>query len=683
MSRLVAAGPVVLVLEDLHWADPTSLHVTEHLARLAPGRPLLLLATSRPEAGTVLDHSRRVTLRPLSSGAERDLARSLLGEAASQDVLETVLTNTEGNPLFLEERLSALLETGALVHGDAGWRIGEAAGPETPRVLERLVRSRVDRLTPMARDIVRTASVLGAEFPLSLLTAVMATDGPLGPAVAELCDKDLVREISSGADPVFRFRHAVIQEATYDGLLRTERRLLHGRAAWALEAASADRTEEVAAVLGRHFAAAGEAERALEYLELAGDHATDAFANDEAIASFRAALTEAGILVEAGELPVAAATRIHAKLANVLWRTARRGEAREAFNDGLRLADADADPDAVLLRAHLLTRLGRLEMAEHRYDDAASAFDAAEALLGTDPMAEDDAVVDQWLEMMLDGRADLYALRKEHDLALATLEVARPVLEARGTPARKYSFYHVLAIGRVIGNRHRVDEVDIANIRISAAAAAQYDDDKDIGYGELFLGWMLWLHGDLAAAQEHLEKSLALAERIGEALLLSESLVKLALTALRRHDTQAVRPLAQRAVAAAGAMDSSHRADAKACLAWLAWQDGRPHDVIRLSEELAKYAELGAPDAYHVAAGVTAYKWIYLWPLIAARLDAGDVAAAVAAGRQLLDPAQLWLPDELDSAVVAACQAWDEGEPEASRAQLTAALTLAYELRYF
>jgi adenylate cyclase len=686
ISRLMAGGPVILVLEDLHWADPTSLHFTEHLARLTRGRPLLLLATSRPEAAMALDQSRQITLRPLSGTAERGLARSLLGEAASEEVLETVLTNTEGNPLFLEERLSALLETGALVHGDAGWRIGEAAGPETPRVLERLVRSRVDRLTPMARDVVRTASVLGAEFPLSLLTAVMATDGPLGPAVAELCDKDLVREVASGADPVLRFRHAVIQEATYDGLLRTERRLLHGRAAWALEAASADRTEEVAAVLGRHFAAAGEAERALEYLELSGDHATGAFANNEAIASFRAALAEAGDLREAGELPAAAATRIQAKLANVLWRTARRGEARQAFTEGLRLADAAADADAanadaVLLRAHLLTRLGRLEMAERRYDAAATAFDAAEALLGTDPMTEDDAVVDQWLEMMLDGRADLYALRNEHDLALATLEVARPVLEARGTPPRKYSFYHVLAIGRVIGNRHRVDDTDIANVRISASAAAQCDDEKDTGYGEFFVGWMLWLHGDLAAAQEHLEKSLALAERIGEAVLLGESLVKLALTALRRHDTEAVRPLAQRAIAAADAMDSSDSgADAKACQVWLAWQDGRPHDVIRLSEELA---ELGTANTYHVAAGITPHKWIYLWPLIAARLDAGDVAAAVAAGRQLLDPAQLWLPDELDSAVGAACRAWDEGEPETSRARLTAALTLAYELRYF
>jgi adenylate cyclase len=677
ISRLVAAGPTVLVLEDLHWADPTSVHLTRQLARLTVGRPLLLLATSRPDAGAGPERSlpvRQVTLGPLPGEAERELARSLLGEAVSQEVLDLVLRSTEGNPLFLEEWFSSLRETGGLVREQGVWQVGQAMGPETPQVLERLVRSRVDRLTPMARDVVLAASVLGAEFSLSLLTAVCAADEPLGSAVDELCAKDLLREIASGPDPILRFRHALLQEATYNGLVRAERRLRHGRAAWALEVASGDRLEEVAAVLGRHFAAAGEAERALEYLELAGDHATAAFANDEAIASFRAALVVAG---EQHPPMATAAVRINAKLANVLWRTARRGPARDAFEQALSLADA-AD---VLSRAHLLTRLGRLEMAEHRYDAAASAFDVAEALLGSNPIAEDDAIVDQWLELMLDGRADLHAMRNEPELAQAALDAARPVLEARGTPARKCSFYHVLAIGQVIRNRFRVDETDIANIQISAAAAAQGDDDKDIGYATFFVGLLLWLHGDLAAAHEQLEQSLALAERIGEAVLLGESLLKLAFIALQRNDTQAVRSLVHRAMAAAEAMASPNGvADAKACLAWLAWQDRDPQDVIALAEQIAG---LAAMTTYHVTAGVTPHKWIYLWPLMASHLDAGNVAEAVTAGRQLLHPAQQRLPDDLESAVTTACQAWDQGEREMSRDKLIAALALAHDLRYF
>ena len=128
-----------------------------------------------------------------------------------------------------------------------------------------------------------------------------------------------------GSAGTFRFRHALIQEATYLGLLRPERRALHARAAAALEAASRDRLPEVAAVLGRHYATAEDAERAVRYLELAGDHATDAFANYEAISSFNAAL--AVTRRQPGTMD-ADAVRLHAKLASVLWRIARRERGR-------------------------------------------------------------------------------------------------------------------------------------------------------------------------------------------------------------------------------------------------------------------------------------------------------------------------------------------------------------------
>jgi len=107
-----------------------------------------------------------------------------------------VLTNVEGNPLFLEERLHSLLETTALVREQGTWRVRTRTGPQVPQVLERLVRSRVDRLSVAAREVVCPASVLGAEFPLSLLTAVCAAAGPVGPAVGELCARDHLQEVA-------------------------------------------------------------------------------------------------------------------------------------------------------------------------------------------------------------------------------------------------------------------------------------------------------------------------------------------------------------------------------------------------------------------------------------------------------------------------------------------------------
>ncbi len=681
VSRLVATDPAVLVLEDLHWADPTSLRLTLDLARLAPGRRLLVLATSRPEAGPDLaglgrsvaagPSVHRIVLGPLPGAAEKELARSLMGDAASREVLDAVLASVDGNPLFLEERLTSLLETGALVREQGVWRISATAGQQVPQALERLVRSRVDRLSPAARDAVRPASVLGTEFGFSLLTAVCAADEPLGPALAELCARDLLQEVAERPEPVYRFRHALIQEATYNGLLRAERRLLHGRAAWALEAASQGRMGEVAAVLGRHFAAAGEAARALRYFEMAGDHATAAFANDEAVASFRSALAIAAEQRPSAEAMTDAAVDLQAKLANVLWRTARRGQAREAFAAALRLAGSGD----TLRRAHLQTRLGRLEAADLRYEAAAAAFDAAEALLGQDPGEMDAATAGEWLEMMVDGRAALYIMRNEPELGLATLAAARPVLEARGSPARKYSFYVHLAMGRVMRNRYRVEEADIATMRESLAAAAQGDEEKDVGYATFFLGLTLWLQGDLTAAQEHMERALAMAERIGESILLGQSLLGLALTALRRHDAEAVRALTPRAVEAAPHMASSeYLAGAKACLAWLAWQDRRPDDVITLSGQIAELiagtARLGS---YH---GL-----VHGWPLIAVHLEAGHVAAAVAVSRQIPQYVP-WLPGDLESALAEARQAWDQGQAGLAGERLAAAIALARDLSY-
>ncbi len=473
ITRLVAAAPAVLVLEDLHWADPTSLRLTADLARLAAGRRLLVLATSRPDTGPDLESLedelttgppvRRISLGPLPGAAEEELARSLIGDGASREVLDAVLASADGNPLFLEERLTSLLETRALRKDQGVWRMAQTAGPQLPQVLERLVRARVDRLSPAARGAVRPASVLGTEFPFSLLAAVCAADEPLEPALAELCARDLLAEVTRHPEPIYRFRHALIQEATYNGLLRAERRLLHGRAAWALEAAADGRAEEVAAVLGRHFAAAGETARALRYYELAGDHATAAFANDEAIASFRAALA----LVPG---PDEAAVELRAKLANVLWRTGRRDQAREAFTEALRFT-GDGD---TLRRAHLYTRLGRLYAADLDFDAAGAAFDAAEPLLGDDPGHQDEHAADQWLELMVDGRAALHSMRNEPEPALAILEAVRPVLEARGNPARRCSFYLHLTLARVTLNRYRVDETDIATMRESRDRRARH-----------------------------------------------------------------------------------------------------------------------------------------------------------------------------------------------------------------
>ena len=359
-----------------------------------------------------------------------------------------------------------------------------------------------------------------------------------------------------------------------------------------------------------------------------------------------------------------------AKLANVLWRTGRRGQAREAFRAALR-AVAAGD---TLRRAHLLTRLGRLEVADNHFDAAWAAYDAAEELLAGNPEGMDTATAEEWLELMVDGRACQYTTEHQPERALATLAAVRPVLD-RGSPARKHSYYMHLVMARVARNGFQVDEADLADLRRGVAAAAEGDEEKDVGYATFFLGRFLVLHGDLADAQDYLEQSLAMAERIGETILLGQSLLGLAMTALRRHDTAAVRALVPRVLAEAESMASpDYLAGVKACLAWLAWQDRHPDDVIKLAEEIATLTT-GTPDA-----GLY-YGPVHLWPLAAVHLEAGHLAEAVAATRRLADHSQL--PADLEATLTAASQAYDQDQPGLARDRLTVALDLARDLGYF
>jgi class 3 adenylate cyclase/tetratricopeptide (TPR) repeat protein len=680
VSRLSAYGPTVLVLEDLHWADPTSVRLTEEIAGLVREGPLLVLLTHRPEPDPgvatledALAHDealtlRRVELAPLSESDERELARSFLGDEVPEEVVEAVCKGVEGNPLFLEERLSSLVETGAIFRDDLLWRLDPNVRGEVPEALERLIRSRVDRLGPLAHNAVVAASVLGVEFGLSALRAVTDLDGQLEDVVAELCTAGLLAEVPRQPERAYRFRHALMQEATYKGLLRAQQRQLHARVAWSVEESSSDRLEEVAALLGHHYAAAGESHRAVHHLGVAGDHAASVFANEEAISSYREALS---ILAEDPSGTDSASVELRAKLAEVLWRTGRHDESREMFDEALNLVD----PEESLLAARLQVRLGRMEINAHRYDPAVAAFDAAEALLGEDPGGQDQARVDLWLELQLNGRAQLHYWRNEPALGMAVLEASRPAVETRGSVDQKKTFYDSLVMQQLRETRYRVDDEILVNERAALAAAEELCGERDLAWAFFMMGFCLLWRGELVEARERLEMALAGAERTGDVLLRVRALCYLNVAALRSHDADTVRRLAPQAMAAGeAAAYPEYVAAAKATLAWLAWQEDRSEDVVRLGEEALQLW----------GTTIVSYSWYWpcLWPMIAVRLRSGQIAEAIDAGRQLLAPPQQRLPHDLESLLQEAGAAWDQNENRVASDKLAEALQLAVTLGY-
>ena len=675
ISRLLLHGPTVLVLEDLHWADPTSLRLTEELSSLTNGGPLLLVLSRRPEPDpgvSALEASlgaerdlmvRKLELAPLSQAAERDLARALLGEGTPDDVADTVSKGAEGNPLFLEERLSSLLETHALVKAeDGGWRLDRRVPGELPEALERLVRSRVDRLGPGSHEAIVGASVLGPEFSLSALRTVTDLNGGLVPALSELCSAGLLSELRKRPEATYRFRHGLIQEATYQGLLRAQRRRLHARAAWGLEEASAGHLEEAAGLLGHHYAMAGEPERATHYLGLAGDHAASVFANEEAIASYRWALELLG-----GDpvAPVSRAAEFWLKLGDIFLRTGRLAEARPALQEAASLSFHSAP----VLAARAYCSLGQVETGDHRHEEAFAALDAAAELLEASADKNADDWVGTWLDVQF-ALAGVHYWRNEPELQAAVLARVRPVVEARGTARQKTHFYTSVGIQRFRASRYLVDESILADVRSGWAAAVEGGLENEFYVARFEVGFALLWRGDLIGAQAELEGALAVTRRAGDKPMELRCLTYLACARLRQHDVAAVKEMApQNEELARAFVFPEYVGMARAMLSWVTWKEGRFAEAELLGQE--------ALEKWRTGAAHYPFYWVALWPLMAVRHAGGRYEEAVAAARELLSPDQMRLPLELETTVDSAVAAWDSRQPEVARDRLGRALRLA------
>jgi class 3 adenylate cyclase/predicted ATPase len=281
MTAWVLAGarsqPVVLVFEDLQWADPTSLDLLRALAERGGQVPLFLIATSRPEfhpSWGMRAHHSAISLAPL----KRAQVYQMVGELASRhalpkDVVDGVSERTGGVPLFVEEVTRLLLERGV-----------EGGAQAIPPTLQQSLAARLDRLGA-AREIAQIGAVLGRDFAYALLRDVAQTDETaLQASLDRLADADLLLFVE-GAPPQasYRFKHALIQDAAYDSLLKSRRQSLHRRAAELLRD-DPERATAAPELIANHFTQAGLYDLAIEWWGKAGDQALRRSAFQEAIA---------------------------------------------------------------------------------------------------------------------------------------------------------------------------------------------------------------------------------------------------------------------------------------------------------------------------------------------------------------------------------------------------------------
>lgn len=372
-EALATPRPLVLVFDDIHWAEPTFFELIEHIADRAIDIPIMLLCAARPELlesratwGGGKLNSTTILLDPLAAIETDQLVQNLLGETElSPEVRQRIVETAGGYPLFAEEIISTLIDDESLVReGDRWVAATDLANVSIPSTITALLAARLDRLDPEERSVLERASVVGRDF--YALEVATLSPHEVGKAIEDhllsLVRKELVRPAASKLpeEDAYRFRHMLIRDAAYDAMAKSTRADLHERYADWLDGRAGDRMDEYGEVIAYHFERAhrlreevGPADaRLLELSRRAAGHLASAGRRAHERGDMAACANLLGRAV--GLLPTTDESRtgLLSELAEALWQNGELGQVESLYRERLAAARATGD-DVVSARVEL------------------------------------------------------------------------------------------------------------------------------------------------------------------------------------------------------------------------------------------------------------------------------------------------------------------------------------------
>jgi tetratricopeptide (TPR) repeat protein/class 3 adenylate cyclase len=270
LMAAAARVPLLVLLEDWHWADDASREVLHRVSEVVDSHPITVVVTTRPEPGILAELAAKgtvVRLDPLERSAAAILLRALLRtERVSEDLVSRVQERTGGNPFFLEQVAHTLHEEGALVTTRGETVLArDVEGLRLPATVQAVIRARLDRLDGDAREVLRVASVIGREFERGLLIAAVPSHIDTPQSLERLRAAALIQQVRVVPEPVYRFKHVLTQEVAYGSFLEHQRKTAHGAIGRALEREGAGGLDEQAEALAHHFGEAESWPEAIDY----------------------------------------------------------------------------------------------------------------------------------------------------------------------------------------------------------------------------------------------------------------------------------------------------------------------------------------------------------------------------------------------------------------------------------
>jgi class 3 adenylate cyclase/tetratricopeptide (TPR) repeat protein len=533
----VASRPLVLFLDDLHWADPTSLELLTSLLPLVNSRPLMIIAAFRPRRqepswvyheATERDHHfhyQAISLSPLDPDQSRQLVAGLLEvEDLPEQVRQTILDKSEGNPFFVEEIIRSLLDAELVIREDGHWRatqeIRDVAIPDT---LVGVINARLDRLDEECRQITQAAAVLGRDFSFQVLNDVTErSPDALEPALVDLQRREIVWEKSRFPQRTYSFKHALTQQAAYDSILLSNRRELHRRAAESLAILDPEQVGE----LGRHCLQSRQPAKAMRYLVEAGDRAARSYATTEAIDYYNQALE-----LEADVDDFSFVRRAYEGLGSVLAFANRIPETVEAYQTLLALAEDEGDVAAQISALNKLAstaalRMGQFQEADQYLSRAAALAGRHEEQSGAAEMnlircqmctaqADFEGVIDHMSELTAIGQE----LGSKEYMTMGLEHVASSLMYLTRFEEAQEAADEALRLSREIGDREHeagllattlpmlaIRNGDFATAKENLAAGIRIGNKIGALFPQVFGNW---IQGELASWQGDYEHSMS------------------------------------------------------------------------------------------------------------------------------------------------------------------------------
>jgi DNA-binding SARP family transcriptional activator len=668
--------PLLLLLEDLQWCDRETLEWLHYLLRFDSPARVLVIGTVRPEEVATAHplesllktlrsgrHVAEILLLPLNAAETASLAAHIAGRDLDEQMAADLYRDTEGNPLFIVETLR--------MSGGKSKRMARGDRVALPSRIQAVIAARLAHLSPLGHELASLAAVLGRAFTFQVLTQASPLDeDALVLGLDELWQRRIIRE--QGAE-AYDFSHDKLREVAYAALSTAHRRLLHRRAADALEVVYADRLDEVSGLMAAHYEQAGLIERAVPCYQRAAEVARRLYANAEAILSYQRVLALLNVTSHGqpqqkpwGETIL----HVYESLGDVLALTVQLEEARKAYQEAL----ARVPMSECIREAHLQRKYAQTWKTQRRFEEALQAYRRAEAALEGEGVERTTEWWHAWIEIQSD-RIEIYYWLAQLQEMTDLVEKTRPAVERDGTDAQRAAFFERLLMMSVRRDRYMVSEETLGYARLSLAARLALESETALAWARFSLGFSYLLHGDLDLAEEQLQAVQVMSERTGDVTLQSRNVTYLAVLSRKRGQVEETRRFGTQALALATALQlPEYMAMAKGNLAWVAWREGNHPE--------SQANGLAALELWRPFQVVYPFHWSALWPLIGVALRQDRLTEAVDYARLLLDPQQQSLPDALNALLEATIRSWDAGQSEAARTHLRQATALAQDMGY-